>query len=130
MVGIAQLVEHLVVVQGVAGSSPVTHPKVKQARNRFEPAFLSAGREVDLLVLVFRLERVTRPGVETVFDVQLALNLARFKLVVTKNGFKPVDQCDHAELDVMFAMYQNALLGVTRERAVNELGGVKDVVCL
>ena len=24
--GIAQLVEHLVVVQGVAGSSPVTHP--------------------------------------------------------------------------------------------------------
>ena len=27
MVGIAQLVEHLVVVQGVAGSSPVTHPK-------------------------------------------------------------------------------------------------------
>ena len=28
MVGIAQLVEHLVVVQGVAGSSPVTHPMV------------------------------------------------------------------------------------------------------
>ena len=27
MVGIAQLVEHLVVVQGAAGSSPVTHPK-------------------------------------------------------------------------------------------------------
>ena len=27
LVGIAQLVEHLVVVQGVAGSSPVTHPK-------------------------------------------------------------------------------------------------------
>ena len=27
MVGIAQLVEHLIVVQGVAGSSPVTHPK-------------------------------------------------------------------------------------------------------
>ena len=26
MVGIAQLVEHLVVVQVVAGSSPVTHP--------------------------------------------------------------------------------------------------------
>ena len=26
MVGVAQLVEHLVVVQGVAGSSPVTHP--------------------------------------------------------------------------------------------------------
>jgi hypothetical protein len=29
MVGIAQLVEHLVVVQDVAGSSPVTHPKEK-----------------------------------------------------------------------------------------------------
>jgi predicted Zn-dependent protease with MMP-like domain len=29
MVGIAQLVERLVVVQEVAGSSPVTHPKVK-----------------------------------------------------------------------------------------------------
>ena len=27
MVGVAQLVEHLVVVQEVAGSSPVTHPK-------------------------------------------------------------------------------------------------------
>lgn len=31
MVGIAQLVEHLVVVQGVAGSSPVTHPKWENA---------------------------------------------------------------------------------------------------
>ncbi len=29
MVGIAQLVERLVVVQEVAGSSPVTHPKQK-----------------------------------------------------------------------------------------------------
>ena len=28
MVGVAQLVEHLVVVQDVAGSSPVTHPSV------------------------------------------------------------------------------------------------------
>ena len=28
MVGVAQLVEHLVVVQGAAGSSPVTHPKL------------------------------------------------------------------------------------------------------
>lgn len=28
MVGIAQSVEHLVVVQGVAGSSPVTHPRI------------------------------------------------------------------------------------------------------
>jgi len=27
MVGVAQLVEHLVVVQDVAGSSPVTHPE-------------------------------------------------------------------------------------------------------
>ena len=27
MVGVAQLAEHLVVVQDVAGSSPVTHPR-------------------------------------------------------------------------------------------------------
>ncbi len=32
MVGIAQLVEHLVVVQDVAGSSPVTHPKEEDHR--------------------------------------------------------------------------------------------------
>ncbi len=31
MVGIAQLVERLVVVQEVAGSSPVTHPKSIQS---------------------------------------------------------------------------------------------------
>jgi len=30
MVGIAQLVERLVVVQDVAGSSPVTHPNNRQ----------------------------------------------------------------------------------------------------
>jgi hypothetical protein len=29
MVGVAQLVEHLVVVQVAAGSSPVTHPKAQ-----------------------------------------------------------------------------------------------------
>ena len=32
MVGVAQLVEHLVVVQGAAGSSPVTHPTLALAR--------------------------------------------------------------------------------------------------
>ena len=32
--GIAQLVEHLVVVQGAAGSSPVTHPKEKPRETR------------------------------------------------------------------------------------------------
>ncbi len=32
MVGIAQLVEHLVVVQGAAGSSPVTHPKAQNCK--------------------------------------------------------------------------------------------------
>ena len=32
MVGVAQLVEHLVVVQDVAGSSPVTHPKIYPGR--------------------------------------------------------------------------------------------------
>jgi hypothetical protein len=34
MVGVAQLVEHLVVVQVVAGSNPVTHPDVV----RFKPS--------------------------------------------------------------------------------------------
>ena len=33
MVGIAQLVERLVVVQEVAGSSPVTHPKFNSKLN-------------------------------------------------------------------------------------------------
>jgi hypothetical protein len=33
MVGVAQMVEHLVVVQDVAGSSPVTHPKISTRRN-------------------------------------------------------------------------------------------------
>ena len=32
MVGVAQLVEHLVVVQEVAGSSPVTHPKIREGK--------------------------------------------------------------------------------------------------
>src|SRR5690349_1865579 len=36
MVGVAQLVEHLVVVQRVAGSSPVTHPMLT-CRGRTEP---------------------------------------------------------------------------------------------
>jgi hypothetical protein len=34
MVGVAQLVEHLVVVQDVAGSSPVTHPRGVSVGNR------------------------------------------------------------------------------------------------
>ena len=32
MVGVAQLVEHLVVVQDAAGSSPVTHPRISRDR--------------------------------------------------------------------------------------------------
>ena len=32
MVGVAQLEEHLVVVQDVAGSSPVTHPRSEGRR--------------------------------------------------------------------------------------------------
>ena len=44
MVGIAQLVEHLVVVQGAAGSSPVTHPKFHRAKD------LPCGRSFALIV--------------------------------------------------------------------------------
>jgi hypothetical protein len=42
MVGVAQLVEHLVVVQVVAGSSPVTHPKARAicVRGKREPGRL------------------------------------------------------------------------------------------
>ena len=43
MVGIAQLVEHLVVVQGAAGSSPVTHPKKKKAWKPRSFSFETAG---------------------------------------------------------------------------------------
>jgi len=43
-VGVAQLVEHLVVVQDAAGSSPVTHPicanKVKALANISSPTHL------------------------------------------------------------------------------------------
>ena len=42
MVGIAQLVEHLVVVQGVAGSSPVTHPSSYLALSRMSSRTLAA----------------------------------------------------------------------------------------
>lgn len=39
MVGVAQLVEHLVVVQVAAGSSPVTHPKQKARSVQTDRAF-------------------------------------------------------------------------------------------
>ena len=58
MVGIAQLVEHLVVVQEVAGSSPVTHPNIDHSlvvprfRQRATKVTLSIGTiEVPLLRL-------------------------------------------------------------------------------
>ena len=41
MVGIAQLVERLIVVQEVAGSMPVTHPKEMKARSSSAPGFCS-----------------------------------------------------------------------------------------
>ena len=47
MVGIAQLVERLVVVQEVAGSSPVTHPKVFISRLRSGPSRIGAVVELD-----------------------------------------------------------------------------------
>ena len=41
MVGVAQLVEHLVVVQDVAGSSPVTHPKSGPSMSMLGPTLTS-----------------------------------------------------------------------------------------
>ena len=43
MVGVAQLVEHLVVVQVAAGSSPVTHPMVLLGRTIPWPVPLARG---------------------------------------------------------------------------------------
>ena len=47
MVGIAQLVEHLVVVQGAAGSSPVTHPSEERGGkvNRRQSIYADTVRE-------------------------------------------------------------------------------------
>ncbi len=47
MVGIAQLVEHLVVVQRAAGSSPVTHPSVQRGGkvNRRQSIYADTVRE-------------------------------------------------------------------------------------
>ncbi len=42
MVGVAQLVEHLVVVQEVAGSSPVTHPNLLQSATDVENGAMAA----------------------------------------------------------------------------------------
>ena len=42
MVGVVQLVEHQVVILGVAGSSPVTHPiEAREPVSARRPAFLS-----------------------------------------------------------------------------------------
>ena len=41
MVGIAQLVERLVVVQEVAGSSPVTHPKFDSNPSKIQLALFN-----------------------------------------------------------------------------------------
>ena len=40
MVGVAQLVEHLVVAQDAAGSSPVTHPIKKKYLGAHAPFFI------------------------------------------------------------------------------------------
>ena len=43
MVGVAQLVEHLVVVQDVAGSSPVTHPRGRAQKTGTNRGTIVAG---------------------------------------------------------------------------------------
>src|SRR5690606_17496870 len=64
MVGIAQLVEHLVVVQGVAGSSPVTHPKFSSENAAHAP---SASIAVSVLVAYpEKVPRSSRPRVDVV----------------------------------------------------------------
>jgi len=83
-----------------------------------------------LLVFVFRLERVADTSVEAVLDVQLSLNLASFKLVVTENRFETVNERNNAQLDVVLSVHQNALFRIARERAIDELRGVENIVRL
>ena len=63
MVGVAQLVELLVVVQVVAGSSPVTHPKVRSEAGcpATNPARVSPGA-------MTLSRRRTRPGLSRTRD--------------------------------------------------------------
>jgi hypothetical protein len=44
MVGVAQLVEHLVVIQDAAGSSPVTHPKAPVGQCSFSSSSPTDGK--------------------------------------------------------------------------------------
>ena len=63
MVGIAQLVERLVVVQDVAGSSPVTHPNVLHVHQRisvWQTIFVKLySRNLNIFVLIFELANNT-----------------------------------------------------------------------
>jgi hypothetical protein len=56
MVGVAQLVEHLVVVQDVAGSSPVTHPPGRERRES-RAAVLRRSEQTGLFVCERRRSR-------------------------------------------------------------------------
>ena len=75
MVGIAQLVERLVVVQEVAGSSPVTHPTHDEGPEKALRAFVITSTL--LLVIVFRLKGIARRLIERIGDVEFARDLAR-----------------------------------------------------
>ena len=69
MVGVAQLVEHLVVVQEVAGSSPVTHPGSGPSISMLGPACFSRFPWSELVSGVVRNgERRARTGVGAVRD--------------------------------------------------------------
>jgi hypothetical protein len=57
MVGVAQLVEHLVVVQGVGGSSPLTHP---MCRADTELCFGAPATSCDVLPTVSRRPSVLK----------------------------------------------------------------------
>ena len=62
MVGIAQLVEHLVVVQGAAGSSPVTHPSAERGdkANREQAILCDSVRETTPVPSDFRKPKAAR----------------------------------------------------------------------
>ena len=75
MVGVAQLVEHLVVVQVAAGSSPVTHPRKGPRPIRSGALVVACTTMVGMLMGNKKAQRITVGLIIGVIVVSLALSL-------------------------------------------------------